>query len=97
MWRDFVAEYGIDDVGGRRILETALEAHDRMRAAQRTIRKHGATYQDRFGQPQMHPSVRVERDSRAAWLGALKALSLDIEPVKAIGRPSGNFSIGPKE
>jgi P27 family predicted phage terminase small subunit len=89
-WRQLVDEYAITDPAGLQILEAALEAFDRMRAAQRTIKKDGATFKDRYGQPRAHPLLVVERDSRAAMLAALKQLNLDLEPLRdRPGRPGG--------
>jgi hypothetical protein len=61
-----------------------------MREAQDAIKRDGATVMDRFKQPKAHPLLTVERDSRSAMLHALKALNLDLEPLKgAPGRPGG--------
>lgn len=89
-WRALVEEYGIGDAGGVQILQTAMEAFDRMAGAQRQILKDGQTSTDRFGQIKAHPLLSVERDARSAMLHALKALNLDVEPLHAHpGRPGG--------
>ena len=62
-WREIVTEYGIADSGGLLLLRTALEALDRMRQAQKAIKKDGATVLDRFEQPKPHPLLTIERDS----------------------------------
>lgn len=82
-------EYEITDEGGLLLLITAMEAFCRMKEAQKEIKKDGPTIIDRFGQQKAHPLLTVERDSRAAMLNALKALNLDFEPIKKIGRPGG--------
>jgi P27 family predicted phage terminase small subunit len=89
-WRQLVEEYEIEDSGGRLILLTMFEAFDRMRAAQKIISEEGETVKDRFEQLKAHPMVAVERDSRAAFYAGLRALNLDLEPLKAIGRPGGS-------
>lgn len=90
-WSALVSEYSIVDAAGVQILATALEAFDRMRQAQRRIRKDGTTTKDRFGQLRAHPLLVIERDARAAWLAGLKALNLDLEPLKdRPGRPGGS-------
>ena len=81
----FVTDYSIDDEHGRLLLQTAAEAFDRMREAQRTIAREGATFADRFGQVKAHPATVIERDSRAGMLMALKQLNLDVQP--ATSRP----------
>jgi P27 family predicted phage terminase small subunit len=89
-FRQIVAEYGIDDPGGLLFLQTALESFDRMREAQKTISEQGATFTDRFNQVKSHPALVTERDTKSQMLLALKALNLDIEPLKdGPGRPGG--------
>jgi hypothetical protein len=42
-------------------------------------------------QPRAHPLLGVERDARAAMVAALKALNLDLEPLRdGPGRPPGS-------
>ncbi|MQA88727.1 MAG: hypothetical protein GEU90_00635 [Gemmatimonas sp.] len=89
-WRKLVEEYALDDPAGLLLLQTALEAFDRMRGAQELIQSEGATVTDRFGQPKPHPATVIERDSRAGMMAALRALNLDIEPLNdRPGRPAG--------
>ena len=87
IWKKLVTEYGISDAGGLEILRAGLEAFDRAQSARAKIDKTGLMYFDRFKSPKMHPLLPVERDSRAAFLQALKQLCLDVEPIKSIGRP----------
>ena len=89
-WRRLATEYEIGDDAGRLILMTALESFDRMRQAQAVLATDGLVVKDRFDQVKTHPVAVVERDSRAQMLAALKALNLDIEPLRGgPGRPSG--------
>ena len=89
-WRRLTSEYEIGDDAGRLILATALEAFDRMRQAQAVLATDGLSIKDRFGQVKSHPLCVVERDSRGQMLAALKALNLDIEPLRDNpGRPGG--------
>ncbi len=89
-WRRLTTEYEIGDDAGRLILMTAMEAFDRMREAQAVLGKDGLTIKDRFDQVKVHPLTVVERDSRAQMMAALKALNLDIEPLRdGPGRPPG--------
>jgi P27 family predicted phage terminase small subunit len=89
-WRELVKEYTIADAAGLQVLATYLEAFDRMRGAQRRVKRDGQTFRDRFGQVKAHPLLAVERDARAACLAALKALNLDLEPLHdRPGRPGG--------
>ena len=89
-WRKLADEYALDDAAALLILQTALEALDRMRAAQEAITSDGEIVKDRFGQFRAHPAVTIERDARAAMLAALKALNLDLEPLRGrTGRLEG--------
>lgn len=89
-WQEIVVEYAIDDPAGLLLLGTAFEAFDRMRQAQAIVKKEGATIKDRFDQAKAHPLLTVERDARSQMIQALKALNLDIEPLKDNpGRPGG--------
>ena len=63
-------------------MQTALEAFDRMRHAQSILAEAGTVISDRFGQQRAHPATIIERDARAAMLAALRALNLDIEPLR---------------
>jgi hypothetical protein len=57
------------------VLEQACMAADRIDEAQRQIATDGAVIAGRAG-PRAHPSVLIERDSRAAMLRALKDLGV---------------------
>ena len=87
LWGDLVAEYGIDDAAGLALLTTAAECLDRMRAAQKAIHEHGEVVTDRYGQVKVNPACALEKDARSGFLAALKALRLDVEPIKPVGRP----------
>ncbi len=89
LWKEILTEYEISDAAGIRILRVALEALDRCQKARVSIDKIGLLVKDKFGQVKPHPLLPIERDSRAAFLSGLKALNLDLEPLKDIGRPPG--------
>jgi len=89
-WLKLTADYDLTDPAGLLLLQTSMEAFDRMRIAQGQISQDGTAIRDRFGQIKPHPLLTAERDSRAQMLMALKALHLDIEPLRsAPGRPYG--------
>lgn len=90
LWRRFHAGYNLTDEAGMILLQTGLEAFDRMRSAQCLLTSEGLTVIDRFNIPRSHPATVVERDSRSAFMAALKALHLDLEPLRdTVGRPLG--------
>jgi phage terminase small subunit len=82
LWRGLVQEYALDDVAALAILEAGLQSFDRAATAKALLDADGPTVTDRWGQRKVHPAASVERDSRAAFLGALKQLCLDIEPLR---------------
>lgn len=89
-WKKIISEYQIEDAAGLLLLETGLQAFDRMHEARELIAKHGAVTLDRFEQLRPNPATTIERDSRAAMCAALKALNLDLEPLRdGAGRPPG--------
>ena len=88
-WNRLQKEYSLDDEAARFLLETALTAFDRMRQAQGAIAEHGVTITDRWGQIKTNPAVTAERDARSGMLQAFKALNLDVEPLRDVGRPGG--------
>jgi P27 family predicted phage terminase small subunit len=89
-WKRLRTEYEIEDDAGLLLLQTGLEAFDRMRLAQAAIARDGMTILDRFDQRKPHPLLPAERDARAQMLAALRALNLDVEPLHdRPGRPAG--------
>ena len=90
LWADLVDQYRIADAAGLALASVACECRDRLDEAQAAIRKHGAITADRYGNPRQNPACLLERDARTGMLHALKALNLDLEPLRdARGRPTG--------
>ena len=82
-------EYGINDAAGVALLMTAAECVDRMRAAQASIAEHGELVIDRYGAPKLNPACALEKDARSGFLAAMRALNLDLEPLRdGPGRPT---------
>ena len=82
------SEYGIADSAGIALLTTAAECIDRMRAAQASIAEHGELVVDRYGAPKLNPGCNLEKDARSGFLAAMRALNLDLEPLRdGPGRP----------
>lgn len=90
LWRDLTSEYSIGDAAGLALVERAAECMDRLRAAQAAIVTHGEVVVDRYGAPKLNPACGLEKDARNGLFAALKALNLDLEPLRdAVGRPAG--------
>jgi len=75
-WRLIVEEY---ELGSHhlKVLQAACEAWDRQQEARQRLAEDGAYLPDRFGQLRAHPAVAVERDSRIAFIRAVRELALD--------------------
>lgn len=81
LWTALVEENDFPDVGSLAVLRTALEAHSRARRCREAIDKEGEAVKDRFDQLKPHPLLAAERDARAAFLSAMRMLSLDLAGV----------------
>jgi hypothetical protein len=93
LWDAIQQEYRIEDACGLELLRAASEARDRLDDAGAAIRKYGPVIVGDDGKPRANPACSIERDARSGMLQALKALHLDIEPLKqSIGRPPGSFA-----
>ena len=89
-WRAIQADYAVADAAGLAVLAQAAESLDRVAAAGKEIRESGIVVQDRWGQTKPHPAAAIERDAKASFLQALRALNLDVEPLHdRPGRPGG--------
>jgi len=76
-WEKLRLEWHIEDEAGLLILQTSMEAFDRMRAAQAKILEDGITVLDRFGQQKPNPACVIERDSRAAFANLIRQLGIE--------------------
>ncbi|MBX7459261.1 hypothetical protein K3152_13490 [Qipengyuania sp. 1NDH17] len=82
-------EYAITDAAGLALLSRAAECVDRMTAAQSAIAEHGELVPDRYGGVKLNPACNLEKDARSGFLAAVRALNLDLEPLRdGPGRPS---------
>jgi len=81
-WASLQSEYDITDAAGLDLLGDYCNFFDRREQAREAIREEGATIKDRFGQTIAHPATRIERDASASMLRILKALNLDLEPLR---------------
>jgi hypothetical protein len=78
LWREITGEFAFDDPASLALLCSALDAHQRARRCRLVIDNEGETVRDRFQQLRAHPLLAAERDARAAFLAAMRALNLDI-------------------
>jgi phage terminase small subunit len=86
--RRIQAEYEIEDQGGLALLYIYADADTTERNCQDVVNTEGLTVLDRFEQQKPHPLLTAIRDARSQKMMALKALNLDLEPLKdRPGRP----------
>ena len=87
-----VARDGLSRFGGGKTLQQqlalALAQTGALDAARKVLDAEGVTYTDRFGAPRARPEVGIERDSRLAFLRALRELGLDLEAPEAPRPPA---------
>jgi phage terminase small subunit len=80
-WQSIITEQDIQPHQLRTLL-CAAEAWDRKEEARAALNEHGLSYVDDRGMIRQRPEVAVERDSRTAYLRAMRELKLDAEPPK---------------
>jgi phage terminase small subunit len=90
LWSDIVRQYHISDGAGLALVGQAAECLDTIRAAQAEVRERGMLVLDRYQVPKQNPAIAVERDARAGMISALRALHLDVEPLRDRGRAPGS-------
>ena len=76
LWMQLHADFELDDAGALLALRSLCQSFDRLEEAREVLRREGLVVTDRFGQTRPHPLCRVEVDSRAGMLAALRALKL---------------------
>ena len=90
LFEQLVSEFGIADVGGLTLVTVAAECRDRMMEAQASIKQFGAVIVTPSGNLRPNPALKVEVDARNGLLAVLRALNLDLEPLRdQLGRPAG--------
>jgi P27 family predicted phage terminase small subunit len=78
IWRDVFEDFELSTRTAEAVLIAALEAHQRARECREAISRDGMTVLGRDGQDKVHPLLAVERDARAAFLTAIRALGLEL-------------------
>lgn len=92
-WTQMIREYAISDVAGLALLALACECLDRMASARVAIEEHGEIVFNNKGDAAMNPACRLEKESRNGFLAAMRALHIDVEPLRdGPGTPPGTFN-----
>src|SRR6516162_1033036 len=88
LWQSIQSEYRIDDAAGIELLMQACEAADRVARLAEGIDKDGEVIETENG-PKAHPALKEQLSHRAFIVRTLRALGLNLEPVRATaGRPT---------
>ena len=66
-----------------KLLTLACEAWDRAVQARQRIEADGAFFENRFGEPRVHPAVAVERDCRIGFARLVRELGLSDEEIES--------------
>ncbi len=77
LWVAVLNDWQVEDFAGLAILQVGLEARDRAAKCRKQIDREGEVLTDRFGQKKPHPLLAAERDSRSAFLTAIKSLNME--------------------
>ena len=66
-----------------KLLVLACQSWDRAAEAREQIAADGAYFTNRFGEPQVHPAVNVERDAKTSFARLVRELGLADEEVES--------------
>ena len=87
LWQSVMSEYDIRDSGGQQMLQQICEAADRVHEFGAIISRDGSVVRTKAG-PKDHPLIKHELAARSFIVRSLHRLGLDVEPIRAVGRPT---------
>jgi P27 family predicted phage terminase small subunit len=87
LWNRVQNEYCVRDAGGLEMLAQACSAADRAAECAKKIQSEGLTVVNGSGGLRDHPLVKHELAARAFVTKTVKALGLNFEPLRGVGRP----------
>jgi|SRR5881296_1575285 len=82
LWKSLTGEYLINDAGGLTLLLTVCRCEDDIQRFRTALAVDGDLITDRFGQKQPHPLLAAMRGAETVKRQSLRALNLDLEPLK---------------
>jgi hypothetical protein len=94
LWQSVMNEYNIADSGGQQMLQQICEAADRVAEFSTIIKRDGPVVRTKMG-PKDHPLLKHEQAARSFIVRSLGRLGLDVEPLKAVGRPASGLGWTP--
>jgi len=89
LFRETSEQYSIDDAPSLVLLGNACRALDRLRFAEAIVKKEGAIYLDRFGQPKAHPAAARVDAENLTLQRSLRELGINLSPLPSSSRPPG--------
>ena len=92
LWQSVMSEYDIRDSGGQQMLQQICEAADRVHEFRAIISRDGPVVRTKAG-PKDHPLIKHDLAARPFIVRFLR-LGLDVEPVRAVGRPTTRRGTG---
>lgn len=87
IWREVALDFDLEPAT-LLVLKVCLESYDRFTAARELIDREGTYYITANGFKRPHPGCQVEKEARAGFLQAWRALGLTIDPPGKVGRPA---------
>jgi Phage terminase, small subunit len=88
LWKAVMTDYQITDSGGVEMLTGACQQLDRAESLREQIDRDGEIIRGKTGLKE-HPGLRHELAARAFVVRTLARLGLDVEAIRAVGRPGG--------
>ena len=88
IWNSVQAEWVLD-CAQQVLLQTALEAYDRMQQAKAQVDGDGITVTTASGLVKPHPSLRTEKEAGSRFLQAWRQIGFGLDPPAEAGRPVG--------
>jgi P27 family predicted phage terminase small subunit len=94
LWSKIQEQYDIRDSGGLEMLGQACNAADRAAQCAKKIEAEGLVVTSASGTPRDHPLIKHELAARAFVTKTLRALGLNVEPLRrGPGRPVANAPV----
>jgi hypothetical protein len=89
LWRAVMAEYAVEDIGGREMLAQACHGLDMAARCRAHVDRDGEVIKTKLGLKE-HPALRHELTYRSFVVRTLQKLGLDVEPIRTTpGKPPG--------
>jgi phage terminase small subunit len=85
LWTELVERFDFD-IHELKLLRAACEALDRANQARRAIRKHGLTYESRYGAPVARPEIKIESQANRLASTLIRQLGIPTEEITGTPR-----------